>query len=134
MKLPRHELAQALAKRTLHLRDSSLLAKEVAAYLLSENRTDELEPLMRDIMQYRLDNGIVEATIVTAHDVGQEFINDVKQLLKQEYPNAKTYIVNTRIDEHIVGGIKIVLAHQQLDLSLQRKLSTFKRLTMAGKE
>lgn len=123
-----------IAERTLHLRDREALVQEVAAFLLHENRTGELGSLMRDVMKYRFEHGIVEATVVSAHEVDTANLSEVKSLLKAEYPDAKTYHINTRVEPGIVGGIRIELAHQQLDLTLRRKLSTFKRLTMQGKD
>lgn len=131
MKHSRHHLSQILGERTLHIRDAKELTRVVAAYLLDEGRTADLAPLMRDIMQYRLERGIVEATIVSAHDVNGVVTKDVQALLREEYPKAKRIVINRRIDPSLVGGIRVELPNQQLDLSVRRKLSIFKRLTAA---
>ena len=132
MKIPRTQLAKAIAERTLHERDFKKLAREIAAYLLSENREHELEPLIRDILAYREAHGIVEATIATAHDVGAHVRQEVQQLLKQQYPTAKSIMVNESHDPSVIGGLKVQLSHEQLDMSVRSKLDTFKRLTTEG--
>lgn len=132
MKVPRHILARAIAERTAHVRDEKLLAREIAAYLLEQKRTAELESILRDIMQYRTDHGVLEAEVVTAHEVQDHVLQEVKQLLHTAYPKAKTVHIGKRLDESMVGGVKIDMANQQLDLSVKAKLATFKRITSRG--
>lgn len=129
MKVPRHILAEAIAKRIVHVTDEKLLAREIAAYLLAEHRTAELEPILRDIMQYRSEHGVLEAEAVTAHSVGAHVNAEVKQLLHAAYPNAKTIHVSDRLDTDVIGGLRVDMANEQLDMTVQSKLATFKRLT-----
>ena len=65
MKTPRSRIADIVAKR-LDKVSSKELSQEIAAYLLSEGRVQELEPLLRDVMQKRAENGTVEVTAVSA--------------------------------------------------------------------
>lgn len=129
MKQTRHHLADIIGEKTLNVVDEKQLAKEVAAYLLHEHQTGSLESLVRDIMQYRTEHGVVEAITVSSSALTDEVLKDVKTVLKQEYPNAKSYIVRSKIDEDLVGGVRIDLSNEQLDLSVKAKLSKFKRLT-----
>jgi F0F1-type ATP synthase delta subunit len=132
VKVPRHILAEAIASKTLHVSDKSLLAREIAAYLLAERRTAELESILRDIMQYRTEHGVLEAEVVTAHDVTAQVTSDVKQLLRAAYPNAKTIHLSNRQDTGVVGGLRIDMANEQLDMTVSDRLATFKRLTSEG--
>lgn len=132
--IPRHQLAKTIAERTMQVQDDKQLAKEVAAYLLSENRTAELESVMRDIRQYRAENGIVEATAVSAHELNDKVMSDIKSLLRSAHPNAKKVIVKTELDRSVIGGVRVDMANQQLDLTVRSKLNTFKRLTSAVKD
>ncbi len=132
--ISRHKLVEIIAEQTLDIRDNSKLAREVAAYLITEHRSDDLNPIMRDVMQYRHDKGIVEATAVSAHDLTPEIIKDVHNVLDAEFPDAKEIIVTTKYDPSLVGGVRIDLANQQLDLTVRAKLNTFKRLTALVKE
>lgn len=132
MKTPRHILAAAIAERTLHLSDGRLLAREIAAYLLTERRTAELESILRDIMQYRTLHGVLEAEVVTAHEITSQVTDEVKQLLHAAYPNAKTVHVTKRQDPAVIGGLRVDMANEQLDMTMRAKLATFKRLTSEG--
>jgi len=131
MKVPRHLLAQTIAKRTLDMADSKLLAREIAAYLLVERRTAELESILRDVMQYRAEHGLLEAEVVSAHDLQTPVLDEVKQLLRSSYPEAKSVQLDRRIDPSVIGGLRIDMANEQLDMSVAARLATFKRLTIA---
>ncbi len=129
MKIARHIIAEAIAERTLDVADHMLLAREVAAYLLQEGRVPELESILRDVMQYRADHGVIEAMVVTAHDIKPAVLSEVKALLKSAYPKAKAVRVGQRLDDGVIGGLRIDMANEQLDMTVQSKLATFKRIT-----
>lgn len=129
MKIPRHIVSKAIAKQTLHIADTKELAREIAAYLLAERRTADLESILRDVMQYRSEHGILEAEVVTAHDLQPDVITQVKQLLHAAYPNAKNIAVTERRDPLVIGGLRVDMANEQLDMTVASKLATFKRLT-----
>jgi len=130
-KLPRHELAAILAEKALSM-SAANLAEEVAAYLLAENRTGELDSLLRDIMQYRADHGVVEVMAVSAHALTDGTRREVEAQIRELYPAAKQIIISEQLDQSVIGGVKIELANQQLDLSIRSKLNRFKQLTAVG--
>lgn len=128
MKVPRNELIPVLA----HLLDklsAKKFAGEVADYLLSENRTGELDSLARDLVDYRAKNGIVEVTAISAHELSKTAVAEVKQQVKQLYPDVRQIIINHRIDRDQIGGVRLELPGRQLDLSVRGKLNKFKQLT-----
>lgn len=129
MKVPRHILAEAIAKKTLTVSDHKLLAREIAAYLLEQRRVAELEPVLRDVLQYRADHGVLEAEVVTAHSIQNHVLTEVKQLLQTAYPNAKEVHVTSHQNPDVIGGLRVDMANEQLDMSVASKLATFKRLT-----
>lgn len=130
-KLPRHELAKVLAERLLNLPEKRL-ATEVAAYLLADHRTGELDSLLRDIMQYRADHGVVEVVVVSAHELSDKVRRDIEAQVRQLYPQAKTIIISEERDPALIGGVRIELANEQLDLSVRASLNRFKQLTAVG--
>ena len=134
MNQSRHHLAEVIAEKAIKTSDNKLLAKEIAAYLLDENQTTNLESLIRDIMQYRLDKGVVEVTAVSASELPQNVIDDVKKLVESEFPASKNIIVNQKRDNNVIGGVKLEFPNQQLDMTVKAKLNKFKRLTATGKE
>jgi F0F1-type ATP synthase delta subunit len=133
-KVSRTQLAKLLAERFATTQDPAKLEQEVAAYLLSEKRASELDSLMRDIAQLRADEGYVEADVVSAFPLTPAAEADVKAVLKSAYPRAKSIRLNERRDEHVIGGVKLELANQQMDMSIRAKLNRFKQLVTTGKE
>lgn len=129
MTYERHHLAEIIGEKTLHISDSKTLVQEVAAYLLVENHVGELDSLMRDVMNYRAEKGVVEASVISAHELSETDLDDIRDILHEEYPKATTFMLDTRLDPTVVGGVQIKLPGEQLDLTVRDRLNTFKRLT-----
>jgi F0F1-type ATP synthase delta subunit len=109
------------------------IAEEIAAYLIVEKRTAELDSLVRDLAQYRADNeGIVEVEAVSAHPIDTVAKAQIKAKITDIYPTAKKIIITERHDTEVLGGIRLELANQQLDMSARAKLNRFKQLTAVG--
>ena len=132
MSFARTDLAAVIGEKTMHISDMRLLAKEVAAYLMEQKRTSDLETLMRDVLAYRQQHGVLEAEVASAHELSDTTLKEVKQLLKEHYPNAKKIVVHAHIDTEVVGGLRVTLANEQLDMSVRSKLDMFRRLTTEG--
>lgn len=130
----RPEIAAVIAKRTLDVHDTHALQLAVAGFLLEQNKVDQLDSIMRDVLAYRAEHGYVEVTIVSAYPVDAAVKQDVLVAVKQEFPGAKSYVVNEKIDESVVGGLRIEFAGEELDLTVKAKLNVFKRLTAARKD
>lgn len=132
MKIPRHEVAAVLAKQTLAAGfKESEFSRSVAAYLLEAGRTGELDSLLRDVMQYRADHGIVEVIAASAHELSDAVQADIRAEVRKRQPQAKQIIISPRIDADVVGGVRLEFPNEQLDLSVQGKLNRFKQLTTA---
>ncbi len=129
MKIPRHKVAAVLAKRSLGTINAAQFGHEIAAYLLSDGRVHELDSLMRDIMQYRADQGTLEVIATSAHPLNDIVRADIRTQIRELYPAAKNIIISEQSDENIIGGVKLELANQQLDVSVRAKLNQFKQLT-----
>lgn len=130
-KLARSRLALVLADKLESGMSSADLAQEIAAYLLVERRSGELDSLMRDIMQIRAERGTVEVLARTAHSLTDSVRADIETEIRSQFPAAKQVIVSEVHDPDVVGGVRLELANQQLDLSVRAKLNKFKQLTTA---
>ena len=135
MKVARNQIAAAITS-SLSIGDVApkRLAQAIAAYLLVERRTGELDSLMRDVIEARSAEGIVEVTAVTAHELDQRAITDVQEQVKTIYPKARSIIVSPRLDPALIGGIRLEFANSQLDLSLRSKLNRMRQLITYGKD
>ncbi len=128
MKTPRNQITPVIAQmaQTTPVQD---LSREVAAYLLGENRTGELDSLLRDVVAYRAAEGIVEVTAVSAHEITDEVKQEIEQLVREQFTDVTNIIINQRIDASLVGGVRLELVDRQLDLTIRNKLNRFKELT-----
>ena len=128
-KIPRTVIAKLIAERSMKPVSANNLAQEIAAYLVFEGRTNELDSLLRDIQQYRADNGILEVNAITANKLDTATLNDLKARLSELYNNPSQIIVNQIIAPSAVAGIRVEMANQLYDASVRTKLNQFKQLT-----
>lgn len=135
MKASRSKIADFLAERSLSPDvDAKELSREIAAYLLQTGRTGELSSLSRDIMQKRSEQGVVEVTAVSAHKLTADLRKEIKDKVRYYYPKAKRITINEIVDSNMIGGVRLELANEQLDLTVRSKLNRFKQLTTSGKD
>lgn len=134
MKTPRTHISNSIADKTLAQGESKAYVREIAAYLLAEKRTGDLDSIMRDVQMRWAEHGHVEAVVRSAHPLDDLAKADIETRVRSLYPNAKTIIVTDLIDPSVLGGVEIHVANRLLDLSIEAKLNKFKQLTGAGKE
>lgn len=134
MKTPRTRIAATIASQTLKNGVSKKLSREVAAYLLSERRVNDLDSVLRDVQADWAAAGYVEVIASSAHPLTAGVKADIIKRIKQLYPAARRIIVTEAHDPGVIGGLRLRLANQQLDLSVVSKLNRFKQLTITGKD
>jgi F0F1-type ATP synthase delta subunit len=134
MKQSRTKLARLIADKTLQSGLSRHFATEVAAYLLSERRTGELESVLRDVQADWAEAGQVEVIARSAHSLTANVKADIGKRLKPLYPQARRISVIEIHDPAVIGGVRLNLADRQLDLSIRSKLDRFKQLATVGKD
>lgn len=126
-KVSRTRVASVIADRAR--RGDKRLATEVAAYLLESGRVRELDSILRDVQDSWARDGYVEVLASSAHPltdaVKAEIISRVRPVLLA----GATVRVTEIHDPEVVGGVRLRLANQQLDLSVEAKLNKFKQLT-----
>lgn len=126
----RTKLASQIVNR-IELDGTKELAKKIAAYLIDNAKTGELNSLIRDIIQTRkIKTNIVELTAISAHELERKQIDEITELVKKISPNAEKVIVNNQIDSDVIGGVRLEFANHLLDLSASAKLSKLKQVTV----
>lgn len=134
MKAPRTRLARLVADRTLKKGVSKKFDREIAAYLLSEGRVNELDSLLRDVVNDWAEAGHVEVTARSAYPLTLSIRADIKREVKKIHPKVRTVVINEVTDPMVVGGVRLNLPNRQLDLSIRAKLNRFKQSVTTGKE
>lgn len=131
MKASRSRLSKKIADKSLKDGVTKRLAREVAAYLLEENRVNELDSILRDVQADWAAAGYVEVVAASAHELTPQVKREITAQVKKLYPDAKQIIITEEPDPSVIGGVRLTLANQQLDLSVETKLNKFKQLTKA---
>jgi len=131
MKTPRNRIATTIAAHTYYDGSSKAYARQIAALLLFEGRVGELDSLLRDIQADWALHGHVEVLARSSHPLSQATKDDIVKYIRALYPKADKIVVTEIADASVIGGVRISLADQQLDLSVEAKLNKFKQLTGA---
>jgi F-type H+-transporting ATPase subunit delta len=98
------------------------LSKDLAAYLVAERRSGELDAIMREVKTLReRANGAQEATITTAYPAS----NTVKKQLKGLLGGGKV-VMNEVIDKSVIGGVRMEASDYYLDLTVRNRLNKLK--------
>ncbi|HSX45643.1 MAG TPA: F0F1 ATP synthase subunit delta [Candidatus Saccharimonadia bacterium] len=134
MKTPRSRISGFVADQTLKGASARKLSRQLAAYLLAERRTSELDSILRDVQADWAEAGYVEVIASSAHPLTAGVKADIQKQIKKLYPDAKRVNVTEEYDPEVIGGVRLNLANRQLDLSVEAKLNQFKQLTLSGKE
>ncbi len=106
--------------------DEQDLAIGVAAYLIDEGKTANLDSLLRDVMELRAKEGLVELTAKSAFPLTADEKASIKLVAKKQYPNAHKVIIHEVIDTDVIGGATLSLANANLDLTVKTKLNQLK--------
>lgn len=121
--LSKSQLAEVIV-RLSDKHTSKKLAKEVAAYLISQRRTNELEGIMREVRRIRENQGIIEVDVTTAFPAS----SNVKQQIKAMLGN-KDVMLNEIVDKNVIGGVRVETNDTYLDLTVRNRLERFKNMT-----
>lgn len=134
MKLPRTQISSTIADHILKDGSSKKYVNEVAAYLLLERRVNDLDSILRDIQASWAEDGYVEVIATTAFPLDASTRIEIEKRIKKYYPSAKKIIITELHDPEAIGGVRLSLANQQLDFTIETKLNKFKHLTTVGKD
>ena len=129
MKYNRLELAQIIYGQTLNSTDTKQLAQEIAAFLLNNNLTDQLDSIIRDVKLIRQQNGILDVKVISRYPINQSMFSSINNLLKQYYNNVKEILIEPIIDVNLIGGVRLEMADSSLDLSMSNQLKSLLSLT-----
>jgi F0F1-type ATP synthase delta subunit len=101
------------------------MSKHVSAYLINSGKTAELNSLLRDIAEERARRtGHLEVTAISAFEITSEEKEEIERLSRQQYPTVKRIVINNELDPQVIGGLRLLFPHDQLDLSIRSKLNS----------
>lgn len=120
----RTKLAAYIAEAIATEKSEEVIAQNVAAYLIENGKTADLNSLMRDVQELRARHaGVVELTARSAYPLNSDEKNQIEDVIKSQYPNAKEVIMHEEHDARVIGGASISLAQANLDVTIRAKLN-----------
>ena len=123
-KASRHDIAAVILELSNKLTGKKL-ANAVAAYVVDERRTSELDAILREVNKLRNElTGIVEATVTSAYPVSDKTKKQIKALLEQD-----KLVINEIIDKDVIGGVRVETSERSLDLTVRNRLNKLKTLS-----
>lgn len=126
----RSNLAEYIVNNLADNVSSKKLAKNVAEYLLENKKVSDLESVMRDVVNLRTTKGFVEVDAYSAYKLSDKALSEIRSIVKKHFANVKQVVVNNLIDKDLVGGVKLYIGSDRLDLSIKNKLNKFRELTV----
>ncbi len=122
LKISRHRLAVHIAKQLAEKSAPNTLAQQVAAYLLDNHQSKQVDMLLSDVTAVLAkDYGAVTAKATTAYPLTNELRNQVVSFIKQ-HENAKSVELQEIINHDIIGGVIIQTPSAQFDNTVKTQI------------
>jgi F-type H+-transporting ATPase subunit delta len=123
MRLSRRKITSYVAEQLAA--GTKQVIKQLAAFLIDNRRTKELELIVRDVEYELVRRGVVLARITSAHELTTATQTAINALIKDQ-TGAKTIQLQQFIDPGVLGGVKIDIPGQQIDTTIVRRLTTLR--------
>lgn len=133
-KLNRLVLAKTFLERLEKDSNPKKVTKEIAAFVLENKLGSSLNSILRDMLNLRLDQGIVELNVESAFPLDKANQSSLEKLVKVLFKDKHKVIFYKKINPDLIGGLRITIAaSKNLDLSVRSKINQFKYLSNQGK-
>lgn len=101
------------------------VVESLAAVLLEERMTDQVDVVLRDIIQAQTKaTGTLSAELTSRFSLTDTLLEEVAEQLRR-LTGARQVVFDQTQDEHLLGGVRVQTPTTQLDLSLNRRLDDF---------
>jgi len=128
-KANRRQIAQAVVSLIEQGMSSIQISNAVAAYVVAQRCTRELDAIMREVSSLRATKGIREATIISARELDDKVQNQLEKIVANNYSNTQKVISNKVIDPDMVGGVRLETDDLRLDMTIRNRLRYLLQLT-----
>jgi len=129
MKVPRQQLVKIIASWTNGSKGLSLShVDSLAAYLLTEGRTGELESILRGLRAAWAEAGYVAVTADSAHELSPSALREIEAEARRLYPAAKHVAITRRVDPTLIGGLRLGIVDYYTDRSVVGALQQLRSL------
>ena len=101
--------------------DLTVVAQQLAAYLLDSRQSRDLSKVIRLIEDELNSRGQSQVEIIGVHDVSDQIKQELANLLGASNP-----VFHTSIDKSVIGGVKARSGESEIDLTVRGRLNKFK--------
>lgn len=120
----RQELAEAILYLSEKMNEKNL-TNVVAAYLVHNRRSGDLDAVMRDVTYLREQrDNVTEVTATSAFKLDETARKNIKKVLGKD-----KLIINEVVDPEVLGGVRLETSELQLDLTVRNRLNQLKTAT-----
>ena len=122
--LSRRQIAEYAASKLAG--GDAAVVDQVAAYLVANGRTREVELVAADIEKALQRGGIVPAEVSSARSLTDDEVQNIEKLLQERYNARPALRLST--DESLLGGVVIKTATEEFDGSLRKRINRLKAM------
>lgn len=131
-----NDIAQAiyLSSKDKDASEQKVVFQNVTKFLFRRNlfsRSREILSSLRKIVNE--DNGILEVNISSKHKIDNQVKNNLTHFLKKHHGDKK-FVFIEKLDENLLGGFKIKVNDEVIDLTLQNKVYKLQKHLMTSYE
>jgi F0F1-type ATP synthase delta subunit len=117
----RKQLAEAVLKLSQKYSQKTAASK-LAAYLVRERRSGELDAIMREAVRLRQQrSGTEEVTLTSRYKLSEAQKKHLAGLF-----GSKKAVINEVINDDVVGGVRLESSDRLLDLTVRSRLNSLK--------
>lgn len=122
----RRLLAEYTAEQLVKGVNVGKLANEIVSIMAQDGRLNEADQLLADIDYYLESRGkVASAQMISARELSESIQSAVKDLVRLA-TNVEQVILKPRIDESVIGGLRIETATRIWDTTVARQLRDLK--------
>jgi F-type H+-transporting ATPase subunit delta len=124
-RLSRRKIASFIAERLVDDGSQTVVIKQLAAFLIDNRRTKEIQLIVRDI-EFELQNrGVILAEVTTAIALTEATRKEIERLVGQHSDPGRIQL-RQFIDPAVIGGVRVDIPGKRLDATIARRLAIFR--------
>lgn len=121
-KITNQKIAQAINSLLEEKTNPNEISSSLAAYLIEERRTGDMDNILRQLESIRSQNGIREVTITSAFTPGDSITQAVQRVFSDYYGRVKTLAIRYRNQPEVIGGLRAETSDALLDFTIASRL------------
>ncbi len=99
------------------------LARSVAAFLIEQRQSSQLDAIMRRVVALQAQQGIVSVAVLSAHKLSAANRTALRSLVAEFVPGATDFIWHYALDPECIGGIQVSVAGLTLEATIRSQLA-----------